>query len=134
MVVMNKIILSGNITKDIETRTTTNNTEISNGTIAVSRTFKNANGEYDSDFINFKIFKPNDYHKSIKKGTRILIEGELRQSIYEDKNKEKRVSYEVIVNRLESFTKKEKNEFEDAHSKTEYKQEEIVLDDKDLPF
>lgn len=131
---MNKIFLSGNITKDIETRTTTNNTEISNGTIAVSRTFKNADGEYDSDFINFKIFKPNDYHKSIKKGTRILIEGELRQSVYEDKNNQKRVSYEVIVNRLESFAKKEKNEFEDVHSKTEYKQEEIVLEDKDLPF
>ena len=131
---MNKIILSGNITKDIETRTTANNTEISNGTIAVSRTFKNANGEYDSDFINFKIFKPNDYHKSIKKGTRILIEGELRQSVYEDKNNQKRVSYEVIVNRLESFTKKEKNEYEEIHSKTEYDDKSVHLTESELPF
>lgn len=131
---MNKIILSGNITKDIETRTTANNTEISNGTIAVSRTFKNSNGEYDSDFINFKIFKPNDYHKNIKKGTRILIEGELRQSVYEDKNNQKRVSYEIIVNRLESFTKKEKNEYEEIHSKTEYDDKSVHLLDSELPF
>ena len=131
---MNKIILCGNITKDIETRTTANNTEISNGTIAVSRTFKNAEGNYDADYINFKIFKPNDYHKNIKKGTRILIEGELRQSVYEDKNNQKRVSYEVIVNRLESFTKKEKNEYEEIHSKTEYDDKSVHLTESELPF
>lgn len=138
---MNKIILSGNATKDIEIRTTQNNTEVVSGTIAVSRTFKNVDGNYDSDFINFIIFKPNDYQKGIKKGNRILIEGELRQNTYENKNKQKKVSYDVVVSRLEIFTKKETSQEQTTLEEigvpdnytTEY-DSEVHIEPQDLPF
>lgn len=81
---MNKIILSGNITKNLEIRST-GTIEVASGSIAVSRTYKNKEGNYDTDFFNIVIFKPSEYVKSITKGTKVLLDGEIRNRTYEDK-------------------------------------------------
>ena len=47
---MNKIILIGRMSKDIEIRYTQNQKEVGNFDLAVNRNYKNANGEYDTDF------------------------------------------------------------------------------------
>ena len=132
---MNKIILTGNLTKDLEIRTTKDGIEIGNGTIAVTRPFKNVDGNYDSDFFYFVIFKPGEYvKKNLLKGTKILLEGELRTRTYEDKNKIKRIVTEIFTNKIEVLSSKVVNEFEGLHTKTDYKQNEVVVEDKDLPF
>lgn len=133
---MNKIILTGNLTKDLEVRTTNNDMEIGNGTIAVSRPYKNLDGKYDSDFFNFVIFNPSDYvKKHLLKGTKILIDGELRTRTYEDKNNVKRTVTEIFTNKIEQLSKKEEvNEFSTMHTKTNYKEKEVQLNNNDLPF
>ena len=132
---MNKIILTGNLTKDLEVRTTSNDMEIGNNTIAVTRPFKNVDGKYESDFFNFVIFKPSEYVKShLVKGTKILLDGELRTRTYEDKNKVKKTVTEIFTNKIEVLSSKVVNEFEGLHTKTDYKQNEVVVEDKDLPF
>lgn len=138
---MNKIILSGNITKDLEIRST-GTIEVASGSIAVSRTYKNKEGNYDTDFFNIVIFKPSEYVKSITKGTKVLLDGEIRNRTYEDKKThENRHITEILVNRIEVFKKqdnKEENIQEEIPQNitTEYKNEDsdIQLTDSDLPF
>ena len=135
---MNLIILSGNLTKDIEIRSTSTGTEVATGSIAVSRSFKNTDGTYDSDFFNFTIWKPTDYQKeNLNKGSRALIEGEVRQNTYEDKNKQKKTTYDVFVHRVEIQTKKQedKQELDVPDVKSNYAEDsDIQLDDNSLPF
>ena len=49
---MNKVVLLGRLTKDIEVRYTESGTAVGNLTLAVKRRIKNTNGEYESDFIS----------------------------------------------------------------------------------
>lgn len=49
---MNKAILVGRLTKDPELKTTGSGVNVCSFTIAVNRRFKNAEGNYDADFIN----------------------------------------------------------------------------------
>ena len=49
---MNKAILVGRLTKDPELKTTAGGVNVCSFTIAVNRRFKNAEGNYDADFIN----------------------------------------------------------------------------------
>lgn len=139
---MNKIILSGNTTKDLEIRTTADGKEVASGSIAVSRTYKNKDGNYDSDFFNFVIWNPTDYVKGITKGTKVLLDGEIRNETYENDKKEKKTITRIYVNHIEAFKKQEKqqetetvNEFSAMNVKTDYEETpEIKLEDKDLPF
>ena len=50
---MNKVILIGRLVRDPELKQTPSGTPVLQNTIAVTRKFKNQQGEYESDFINF---------------------------------------------------------------------------------
>ena len=100
---MNKVILSGNICKDIEIKYTQNNVAVVQNTIAVKNNYKNANGDYDSQFINFVAWKQtaeflNNY---ASKGSKILIEGNIRNRSYEKQDGTKAYITEVIVEKVE---------------------------------
>ena len=49
---MNKVILSGNLTKDVEVRYTPSGKAFAKVGLAVTRNYKNAEGERDTDFFN----------------------------------------------------------------------------------
>ena len=49
---MNKCIFVGNLTRDPELTTTPNGVSVCRFSIAVNRTYTNANGEREADFIN----------------------------------------------------------------------------------
>lgn len=133
---MNKIILSGCTTKDLEIRTTESNKEVASGSIAVSRTYKNKDGNYDSDFFNFVIWNPTDYVKGITKGTKVLLDGEIRNETYENDKKEKKTITRIYVNHIEAFKKQEKQEQAEVpqNSKTEYDTmgSDVKLEDEDI--
>ena len=48
---MNKVVLVGRLTRDPELKTTANGVSVCSFTIAVNRRFRNAQGEYEADFI-----------------------------------------------------------------------------------
>lgn len=48
---LNQTVLVGRLVKDPELRETDNGNKVTNITLAVPRSYKNINGEYDTDFI-----------------------------------------------------------------------------------
>ena len=134
---MNRIVLSGNVCKDIELRNTTSGIEVVSNSVAVKRNYKNQKGEYDTDFINFVAYKNNALflNKYAKKGTKVLLEGRINTRNYENEEKKKVYVTEMIVERIEllSFDNPKKNE-EKKSEFEEKEQEESVIDNLELPF
>ena len=138
---MNKSILLGRITKDIEVRKTTNDISTCQFTIAVNRNYKNKDGNYDADFINCIAFRNTaDFIGNyFKKGNRVLLEGRIQTRSYKDKQEQTRYVTEVVVENitlLESKKQEEKEEIEVPQSKSNYDNDntDIQLEDEDLPF
>lgn len=133
---MNKIIVSGRLTKDGETRSTESGKQVYSGSVAVNRKFKNKDGEYETDFFNFTYWNINDkFSQYLKKGKQVVIEGNLQNRNYEDKDGNKKHITEIIAERIEltGESKKETTE-QQMNIKTEYQENQIVLEDSDLPF
>lgn len=97
----NKVILMGNLTRDVEMRTTGSGQNVANFSLAVSRSWRNQNGEQQeqTSFINCVAWgKPGEIiSQYVKKGDPLLVSGRLDQRSYEDKDGNKRQAVEVIV-------------------------------------
>lgn len=53
---LNQIVLVGRICGDFKKHKQENGNNIASMTLAVPRNYKNANGEYDTDFLNVQLF------------------------------------------------------------------------------
>jgi single-strand DNA-binding protein len=131
---MNKVILSGNLTKDIEV-IKKENICLGKFTLAVSRPYKNNNGKYESDFFNCVIFNANDYIKdNLKKGTKILLDGIIQTKSYEVEGT-KKYSTDIVVNKIEILIKKEEDNLDKLTTKTDFdKTGQIEISEEDYPF
>lgn len=116
---MNKIFLSGNLTKTPELKVYQNTTVAKFG-IAVRRAFAKND---ETDFFNVTAFgKTAEFcSKYFDKGRRAIIEGRLQTSSYTDKDGNKRTGYDVIVENIE---------FADSKKKAETPAEDL----DDMPF
>jgi single-strand DNA-binding protein len=108
---MNKVQLVGRLTKDVELKTTSNETAYCNFTLAVDRRFKDANGERQADFINCVAWRQTAefIYKYFRKGNRIGVCGSIQTRSYE-KDGQKVFVTEVLV---------EEAEFVESQTKTE---------------
>ena len=96
---MNYISLMGRVVREPEIKYTNDNKCIARYSIAVSRKFKNKQGNYDTDFFNLVSFNSTALfiEKYLHKGVKILVEGELRNNNYEKDGKTV-YSDQIIVN------------------------------------
>ena len=143
---MNKVCLIGRITKDPEIRYTANNIAVATFSLAVNRTFKNADGNYEADFINCVAFRNTAdlLSKYVHKGDQLGIEGHIQTRNYDDKDGKKIYVTEIIVDSLDfTGSKKEQPETQNGTQETQtatvdpYKDfGEIVENDDslELPF
>lgn len=117
---MNKIILKGNLCKDIEVKETLLGKKMVSNSIGVRRDFKNANGEYDSDFINIIVFGYScDYlNNYAKKGTPVLIEGRLQTGSYQREDGTTAYTTSVVVERVEILKFSEQTEQQQVENTT----------------
>ena len=132
---LNKVILIGNVTKDVEIKSTTNGKHVVTNTIAVTRSFKNANGTYDTDFINFVCYgNIADFLSNYaKKGTRIAISGSWNTRTYQDNNGKTQYVNECLVTDVDILTPKEKEQTK-VETKNENDNPFNIDDPYDLPF
>ena len=98
----NKVILMGNLTRDIEMRTTPSGQTVANFSLAVSRSWKGQDGQTQdqTSFINCVAWgKPGEIiAQYVKKGDPLLVSGRLDQRSWDDKESgQKRSTIEVNV-------------------------------------
>lgn len=100
---MNKAILIGRLTRDVELRTTASGVSVASFSIAVNRRFKNADGGYDADFINCVAWRQQAefISKYFKKGQQIGLVGSIQTRTYDDKDGKKVYVTEVAVDEAE---------------------------------
>ncbi|MBF7096069.1 single-stranded DNA-binding protein [Alkalibacter mobilis] len=100
---MNKVVLVGRLTRDIELRYTQKGTAVASFTIAINRRFKNQNGENETDFINCVAFGPagENASKYVGKGSQIGISGRIQSRSYEANDGGKRYVTEVVCDEVE---------------------------------
>lgn len=125
---MNRIVLSGNLCRDIELKKTKNEKIYSENVIAVRKDRKDIDGNYSSDFINFVCFEGiSNYLKNYsKKGDKIELEGQLRVDSWKDSEGNNHNKTYVVVDKLNILTSRNINE------KT--KENSFEITDEDLPF
>lgn len=98
----NKVILMGNLTRDPETRTTPNGQSVTNFSLAVNRTWRDASGEQQEavSYIDCVAWgKPGEIiAQYLGKGRAVLVSGRLDQRSWDDKDSgQKRSKVEVVV-------------------------------------
>ena len=100
---MNKVILSGNLTRDPEVGQTTSGISYTRFTIAVQRRFANADGEREADFLNCTAWRQTAefISKYFKKGSKILVVGSVQTRSYEAQDGGRRTVTEVVVDEAE---------------------------------
>ena len=98
----NKVVLLGNLTADPELRTTTGGQNVASFTIAISRTWNNAQGEKqeETSFINCTAWGKTGetIAKYVSRGRQLLVSGRLQQRTWQDKDTGKnRSAIDVVV-------------------------------------
>jgi single-strand DNA-binding protein len=99
---VNKVILVGRLGRDPETRYTGGGQAVANFSVATDETYKDRNGERQ---------KRTEWHKIVvwgkqaeiaqqylKKGSLIFIEGRIQSREWQDKEGQKRTSFEIVAN------------------------------------
>lgn len=101
---MNKCIIIGRLTKDIDVRSSQSGTSVAKFTVAVDRRTK----EKETDFINCTAFGKTAevLQKYVRKGHRIGIVGHIQTGSYE-KDGHKVYTTDVIVDEIEFLEKKD---------------------------
>lgn len=100
---MNLVILHGRITADPTIRTANSGTKIAGFSIAVDRRLKDkTTGERKTDFCRCTAFGKTAemLERFWTKGKEILVEGELQQNDFVDKNGAEQHTYQVVVNQV----------------------------------
>lgn len=109
----NKIILAGNLTRDIEIRYTQSGSPIASTAIASSRKFKSQTGEQKEEilFVDITFFGrtaeiANQY---LRKGSKVLVDGRLKLDQWTAQDGSKRSKHSVSIENLQMLGNKEDN-------------------------
>lgn len=108
---MNKVILIGRLTKDVELRyTQTNNTAVASFSLAVNRKFVKPGGERQADFFNIIAWNKlaENISKYLFKGNQVAISGRLETRSWDDPNGQKHYVTEVIAEEIDFIGSKNK--------------------------
>ncbi|MEA3314442.1 MAG: single-stranded DNA-binding protein [Campylobacterota bacterium] len=97
----NKLIMIGNLTRDIEIKYLPNGTSIANGAIATSHKYKLQSGEQKEEvcFIDFSVFgkQATILSQYVRKGSKVMLEGRLSFEQWQDQNGGKRSRHTLKV-------------------------------------
>ena len=108
---VNKVILIGRLGKDPEVRKINETTTVCNFPLATNESYKNQDGSYteQTEWHNIVMWRgvAERAERILKKGASVFIEGKLRTRSWEDKEKHKRYTTEVVVENFQLLDKRE---------------------------
>lgn len=137
---MNNVCILGTLTKDIELKFLVSGSAVANFSIAVNQDYKK-DGETikKTSFFNCVSFgkQAEILNQYFFKGSRILINGELNQETYQDKEGKNREKITIRINSFDFIDKKDNNS-NTQPKQQEYKPQtnipEIDIDEGSIPF
>lgn len=136
---INRVNISGNLTRDPEVRTSASGSAIMHFGVAVNDRSKNVRtGEWEDrpNFIDCTMFgaRAESVSRFLGKGAKVAIEGKLRWSQWDDrKTGEKRSKVEVIVDEIEFMSSRSESPQTAVEHYPEPAQE-VSIYDEDIPF
>lgn len=148
---LNKVILVGRLTKDIELKSTQSGNQYAQFDLAVGNGKDKEGNERKADFITCIAWNKGAENLSVylHKGQRIAVEGRLKADSYKNDKGENRTKNYVLVESYEFLEPKQKDNFvpqePEGQKKDPYKefgdsielaekQQEMDFDDNSLPF
>ena len=108
---MNQTVIIGRLVREPELRETENGRKVANITLAVPRSFKNQDGEYDTDFIGCTLWQgiAENTTQYVKKGDLLGVRGRLQTRTIEIDDETRRNSVEVVAEKV-TFLSSRKSE------------------------
>jgi single-strand DNA-binding protein len=96
---MNRVVLVGRLTKDVDLRYTPSGVAVATFTLAVNRSFSNQSGEREADFINVVVWrKPAENAANfLKKGSLAGVDGRIQTRNYEGQDGKRVYVTEVVA-------------------------------------
>ncbi|RYU24392.1 single-stranded DNA-binding protein [Staphylococcus aureus] len=109
---LNRTVLVGRLTKDPEYRTAPNGVSVTTFTIVVNRTFTNAQGEREADFINCVTFRKQaeNVNNYLSKGSLAGVDGRLQSRSYDNKEGRRVFVTEVVADSVQFLEPKNNNQ------------------------
>lgn len=142
---INRVVLAGRPTKNLELRSTKSGANVCSFTLAVERNFKNKNGEREADFINCIAWKKTAevMSKYVKKGSLIGVDGRIQTRSYDNRDGQRVYVTEVVVENFsflggadadkDGQVSKNNQPFNQSNDPFESNEQTDIADD-DLPF
>lgn len=140
---MNRSVIVGRLTKDVDLRYTQNGKAVGNFTLAVNRPFKNKQtNDFDADFINCVAWgkQAENLAQYMKKGSQVGVDGRIQTRTYDDKDGKTVYVTEVVADNIQFLESKKSNnqnnepQQQQENNPFESDAEPIDIDDSDLPF
>ena len=109
---LNQAVLVGRIVQDPELRETENGNKIANMTLAVPRSYKNTNGEYDTDFISCVLWKgvAENTVEYCRKGDLVGVKGRIQTRDVELEDETRKKYVEVVAEKVTFLSSKKTEE------------------------
>ena len=142
----NKIILAGNLTRDIEIRYTQSGAAIGNTAIATTRKFKGADGSKKEEvlFVDITFFgrSAEIANQYLHKGSKVLVDGRLKLDQWTAQDGSKKSKHSVVVENMTMLGSKEDGQAPQQQSQQSgYTQQPapttppgVSVDEDEIPF
>ncbi len=120
---LNQTVIVGRLVDDPKVEETENGKKVSNLTVAVPRSYKNADGEYETDFVDCVLWSgiAENTAEYCKKGDMIGVKGRVQTDTYENSDGKKQKSMKIIAEKvtfLSSRSKEEEQEEKQSKAKS----------------
>lgn len=128
---VNQLILVGRLVKDPELELTENGKKISIITLAVPRSYKNSNGEYDTDFLDCTLWTgvAENTSEYCKTGDIIGVKGRIQSRIIEKDDGTKYKKMEIVAEKV-SFLASTKSSKDDHANVNDLEEEKDIESDE----
>jgi len=99
---LNQIVIVGRLVRDPELRQTEAGKKVTNITLAVPRSYKNSNGEYETDFIDCVLWTgiAENTSEYCKRGDILGVKGRVQTRVLEAEDEKKRYVTEVVAEKV----------------------------------
>lgn len=111
---LNQLVIAGRLVADPEIKKSENGKSYTNMTIAVPRSYKNADGEYDTDFVDCILWGgvAENTAEYCHKGDIVGIKGRIQTNTYETESGEKKKSTQIVAEKVTFLSSSKNNEVE----------------------